>query len=43
MEWIPVHFWSEEVIKNTDDCVKVITELIFDISMQSFDCYTEDI
>ena len=43
MEWIPVHFWSEEVIRNTNDCVNVITELIFDIKMQSFDCYNEDI
>lgn len=43
MEWRPVHFWSKEVIKNTDDCVKVIAELIFDLSMQSFDYYTEDI
>lgn len=43
MEWIPVHFWSEEVIKNTDDCVKVITELIFDVKMQSYDCFAEDI
>lgn len=43
MEWLPVHFWAEEVIKNTDDCVKVIIELIFDIGMQSFDYYREDI
>ncbi len=43
MEWIPVHFWAEEVMKNTDDCVEVIKELIFDASMQLFDCYSEDI
>ena len=42
MEWLPVHFWSKEVIKNTDDCVRVIEELIFDLSMQSFDYYTEE-
>lgn len=42
LEWIPVHFWTEEVIKNTDDCVKRITELIFDMGMQSFDCCNED-
>ena len=28
MEWIPVHFWSEEVIKFTELCVNEIQEMI---------------
>lgn len=30
MNWIPIHFWSKEVVKNLEDCVKSIEETIFD-------------
>ena len=33
--WVPVHFWSNEVKKNLDGCVKAITELAFDIQLHS--------
>ncbi len=28
MDWISVHFWEKQVLKNTDECVRVILELI---------------
>ena len=30
MEWKPIHFWTKEVEKNLEDCVRAIMELIFD-------------
>ena len=35
--WIPIHFWTKEVIKNTNDCVKAVSELAFDIMLQEPD------
>lgn len=35
--WIPVHFWSKEVLKNTDECVAAIEELAFEIRIQELD------
>ena len=31
--WTVIHFWGKEILKNTDECVKVIEEAIFDIIM----------
>lgn len=30
MNWIPIHFWSKEVVKNLEDCVQSIEETILD-------------
>lgn len=30
MDWIPVHFWTKEVMKDTDGCIQCIKEIIFD-------------
>ena len=32
--WTVLRFWGDEIKKNTDECVKVIEEAIFDISME---------
>ena len=32
--WTVLRFWGDERKKNTDECVKVIEEAIFDISME---------
>lgn len=29
--WTVIRFWGKDIIKNTDECVKVIEEAIFDI------------
>lgn len=31
--WTVIHFWGKEIIKDTDECIKVIEEAIFDIKM----------
>ena len=28
MGWLPIHFWEKQVLKNTDECVNTILELI---------------
>ena len=33
--WTVIRFWGKEIKKNTDECVKVIEEAIFDIKMES--------
>ena len=33
MGWIVIRFWGNEIKKNTDECVRVIEETIFDIRL----------
>ena len=28
--WIPLHFWTKDVLKHLDECLKTILEVIFD-------------
>ena len=35
--WTPIHFWSQEVKKDLDGCVKTIKELIFDYCVAEYD------
>lgn len=35
MDWIVVRFWGEEILKNTDQCVRVIEETIFEERIQN--------
>ena len=28
--WTVIHFWGQEIIKNTEECIRVIEETIFD-------------
>lgn len=37
MDWTPIHFWTKEVEKDIDGCVKSVEELIFDQSMSNGD------
>lgn len=30
MGWTVIHFWGKDILQNTDECVKVIEETIFD-------------
>ena len=32
-EWTVIHFWGKDILKNADECVKVIEEAIFDLKM----------
>lgn len=33
MGWTVIRFWGKEIMKNTDECVKVIEETIFDLKI----------
>lgn len=37
MGWTVIRFWGEEIKKNTDECIKVVEEAIFEIRMQESD------
>lgn len=32
--WTVIRFWGKEIKKNTDECIKVIEETIFDLKME---------
>lgn len=38
--WTPVHFWTKEVLKETNECIETIKELAFEIQVQ--DTYIEN-
>lgn len=31
--WTVIHFWGKDILKNIDDCIKVVEEVIFDIKL----------
>lgn len=35
--WTVIRFWGDDIKKNTDECVKVVEETIFDITMHDID------
>ena len=35
--WTPIHFWSKEVLKDTESCIQTINELAFELQMQELD------
>ena len=35
MGWTVIHFWGKDILKKTNECMKVIEETIFDIKMSS--------
>ncbi len=40
--WTVIHFWGKNILKNTDECIKVIEETIFEIKMGYDDEYIRD-
>ena len=32
-EWTVIHFWGKDILRDTDACIKVIEETIFDLKM----------
>ena len=40
--WIVVHFWGKEILKNPDECVKVIEEIIFDMQFETESYFDEN-
>ena len=35
--WTVIHFWGKEILKDTDLCVRVVDEAVFDNEMIAFD------
>lgn len=35
MDWIPVHFWGQEILKNLDGCVGAIEDLVLELRIAS--------
>ena len=31
--WTVMHFWGKDILKKTDECVRTIEEVIFDIQL----------
>lgn len=42
MGWTVIHFWGKDILKNPDECVRIIEETIFDLKLGETDC-TEEI
>ncbi len=34
-DWTVIHFWGKDILKDTDECVRVIEEAIFDKQIQT--------
>ena len=37
MDWVPVHFWGQEIQKHIDECVEAVDDLIFELQISQFD------
>ena len=35
MGWTVIRFWGKDIKKNTDECVRVIEETIFDLKIRN--------
>ena len=36
--WTVIRFWGKDILKNTEECIKVIEETIFDNMIESCHC-----
>ena len=37
LDWTVIHFWGKDILKNTDECIKVIEETIADLEMAKYE------
>lgn len=35
--WTVIRFWGKEILKNTEECIKVVEETVFDIIISEYD------
>lgn len=40
--WTVIHFWGKEILKRTDECVKIIEETIFESKIEDMELDIED-
>ena len=36
-DWTVIRFWGKDILKNTDECIKVIAEAIYDYKMNQWE------
>ena len=41
MGWTVIHFWGKDILKNTEECIRVIEEAIFDLKLGETDLSEE--
>lgn len=41
--WTVIRFWGKDILKNTDECVRVIEETLFEISLNDNACISESL
>ena len=34
MGWIPLHFWTKDIKKNLNECLKTVKEIVFDVMIE---------
>ena len=37
LDWVPMHFWGQEIQEHTGECVEAVEDLIFELQMGQFD------
>ena len=42
MGWTVIHFWGKDILKNTEECIKVIEDCIFDNMIETADYEEEE-
>ena len=42
MGWTVIHFWGKDILKKTDECVRVIEETIFELNLEDVDFEEEE-
>lgn len=40
--WTVIHFWGKDILKKTDECVRVIEETIFELNLDDVDFEEEE-
>ena len=40
--WTVIHFWGQTILKKTDECIRVIEEVIFDDMISETESYIDD-
>lgn len=37
MDWIPIHFWGQDILKRTEECVEAVEDLILELKINTID------
>ena len=37
MDWIPIHFWSQSIRKNIDECVQVVSDCVLEQKIRNIE------